>query len=174
MAYSAFRTSDSTLGLFSHGVSFLASQFGMVLVSGPTGSDKTTTLYGSVAELIKDRGNIITVENPLENRMVDPNPVRLGDGVCRVVSPLCREPEGVPQKLPITFPFSTTPQDTRQQLPAQCVTCPAWVGARTENPVADVPSRYGRAHTAHIRPDNRVSQVRQCIHCATRDPLFNR
>lgn len=110
--------------------------------------------------------------------LVDPNLVRLGDGVCRGVSPLCREPEGVTQKLPITFSLfphaSKTPQDARQHLPAQCVTCPAWVGARTENPVADVPSRYGRAHTAHIRPDNRVSQVRQCIHCATRDPLFNR
>lgn len=41
----------------------------MVLVSGPTGSDKTTTLYGSVAELIKDRGNIMTAEDPVEYRM---------------------------------------------------------------------------------------------------------
>ena len=43
----------------------------MVLVSGPTGSGKTTTLYGSVAELIKDRGNIMTVEDPVEYRMED-------------------------------------------------------------------------------------------------------
>jgi type IV pilus assembly protein PilB len=49
----------------------LSLPFGMVLVSGPTGSGKTTTLYGSVAELIKDRGNIMTVEDPVEYRMED-------------------------------------------------------------------------------------------------------
>ena len=43
----------------------------MVLVSGPTGSGKTTTLYASVTELVKDRGNIMTVEDPVEYRMDD-------------------------------------------------------------------------------------------------------
>ena len=42
---------------------------GMVLVTGPTGSGKTTTLY-SILQTIKDRGvNIITVEDPVEYRL---------------------------------------------------------------------------------------------------------
>ena len=50
----------------------LALPFGMLLVSGPTGSGKTTTLYGSVMELVRDRGkNIMTVEDPVEYRMED-------------------------------------------------------------------------------------------------------
>jgi type II secretory ATPase GspE/PulE/Tfp pilus assembly ATPase PilB-like protein len=49
----------------------LGLPFGMVLVSGPTGSGKTTTLYASVTELVKDRGNIMTVEDPVEYRMED-------------------------------------------------------------------------------------------------------
>ena len=43
--------------------------FGMVLVSGPTGSGKTTTLYSSVTELVRDRGNIMTIEDPIEYRV---------------------------------------------------------------------------------------------------------
>ena len=45
--------------------------FGMLLISGPTGSGKTTTMYASVMELVKDRGNIMTVEDPVEYRMED-------------------------------------------------------------------------------------------------------
>ena len=45
--------------------------FGMLLVSGPTGSGKTTTLYASVMEMVNDRGNIMTVEDPIEYRMED-------------------------------------------------------------------------------------------------------
>ena len=48
-----------------------ALPYGMLLVSGPTGSGKTTTLYASVMELIYDRGNIMTVEDPIEYRMED-------------------------------------------------------------------------------------------------------
>jgi type II secretory ATPase GspE/PulE/Tfp pilus assembly ATPase PilB-like protein len=47
----------------------LSLPYGMVLVSGPTGSGKTTTLYASVMELVKDRGNIMTVEDPIEYRV---------------------------------------------------------------------------------------------------------
>ena len=46
----------------------LSLPFGMLLVSGPTGSGKTTTLYASVMELVADRGNIMTVEDPIEYR----------------------------------------------------------------------------------------------------------
>ncbi len=47
----------------------LSLPYGMLLVSGPTGSGKTTTLYASVAELVETRGNIMTVEDPVEYRM---------------------------------------------------------------------------------------------------------
>ena len=44
----------------------LQSPFGMVLVSGPTGSGKTTTLYSSIGELSPDERNIMTIEDPIE------------------------------------------------------------------------------------------------------------
>ena len=47
----------------------LTLPYGMMLVSGPTGSGKTTTLYASIAELVQTRGNIMTVEDPVEYRM---------------------------------------------------------------------------------------------------------
>ncbi|MGA9829209.1 MAG: GspE/PulE family protein [Rhodanobacteraceae bacterium] len=39
---------------------------GMILVTGPTGSGKTTTLYAALKEVIRKNVNIITVENPVE------------------------------------------------------------------------------------------------------------
>ncbi len=47
----------------------LASPHGLVLVTGPTGSGKSTTLYSSLAELRSDGVNITTVEDPVEMRM---------------------------------------------------------------------------------------------------------
>lgn len=46
----------------------LTVPFGMILISGPTGSGKTTTLYASVNTLDKVTRNIITVEDPVEYR----------------------------------------------------------------------------------------------------------
>ena len=46
--------------------SFLGNREGMVLVTGPTGSGKTTTLYAVVNELKTGKVNIITVEDPVE------------------------------------------------------------------------------------------------------------
>lgn len=42
---------------------------GMVLVTGPTGSGKTTTLYAALSELNSDSNKIITVEDPVEYRL---------------------------------------------------------------------------------------------------------
>ena len=39
---------------------------GMVLITGPTGSGKTTTLYDTLAELVETGKNIMTIENPVE------------------------------------------------------------------------------------------------------------
>ena len=72
---SAGMLSLSDLGLEDTSLSvwrqLMALPFGMVLVSGPTGSGKTTTLYASVLELVRNRGNIMTIEDPVEYRMED-------------------------------------------------------------------------------------------------------
>lgn len=47
----------------------LQSPFGIILVTGPTGSGKTTTLYGALNELRNIEDKIITVEDPVEYRM---------------------------------------------------------------------------------------------------------
>jgi type IV pilus assembly protein PilB len=44
----------------------ISSPFGMVLVTGPTGSGKTTTLYSALQELNKETDNIMTAEDPVE------------------------------------------------------------------------------------------------------------
>lgn len=43
--------------------------WGFVVVSGPTGSGKTTTLYASIAELDRSIRNVVTVEDPVEARI---------------------------------------------------------------------------------------------------------
>ena len=48
---------------------------GMVLVTGPTGSGKTTTLYATLSELNTTEKKIITVEDPVEYRLPGINPV---------------------------------------------------------------------------------------------------
>ena len=55
----------------------LALPYGMLLVSGPTGSGKTTTLYASIAELVHLHGNIMTVEDPVEYRMENLNQIEV-------------------------------------------------------------------------------------------------
>jgi general secretion pathway protein E len=44
----------------------LASPFGMILVNGPTGSGKTTTLYSALQKLDAKERNIMTIEDPIE------------------------------------------------------------------------------------------------------------
>jgi MSHA biogenesis protein MshE len=50
---------------------------GMVLVTGPTGSGKTTTLYGALRELNRPEHKIITVEDPVEYRLPGINQVQV-------------------------------------------------------------------------------------------------
>ena len=47
----------------------LEAPFGIILVTGPTGSGKTTTLYGALNELRNVEDKVITVEDPVEYRM---------------------------------------------------------------------------------------------------------
>src|SRR5207244_8797086 len=45
---------------------YIAEPYGMVIVTGPTGSRKTTTLYDAVNEIKTDEDKIITIEEPVE------------------------------------------------------------------------------------------------------------
>lgn len=54
---------------------------GLVLVTGPTGSGKTTTLYGALSELNKPEKKIITVEDPVEYRLPRINQVQLHEKI---------------------------------------------------------------------------------------------
>ena len=81
----ALRILDKSLSLFTlPELGFLAdalkkyramlnSPFGLILVGGPTGSGKTTTLYASINQLDANERNILTIEEPIEYRFMDIN-----------------------------------------------------------------------------------------------------
>ncbi|HEY8606805.1 MAG TPA: GspE/PulE family protein [Noviherbaspirillum sp.] len=54
---------------------------GLVLVTGPTGSGKTTTLYGALAELNSMERKLITVEDPVEYRLPGINQVQVNEKI---------------------------------------------------------------------------------------------
>jgi general secretion pathway protein E len=55
----------------------LTSPYGMLVISGPTGSGKTTTLYACVNSLDRAGNNIITIEDPVEYRFSDINQIQV-------------------------------------------------------------------------------------------------
>src|SRR5213083_2799334 len=55
--------SDTDLKKFRR---YIHEPYGMVLVTGPTGSGKTTTLYAAISEIKSDEDKIITIEDPVE------------------------------------------------------------------------------------------------------------
>jgi type II secretory ATPase GspE/PulE/Tfp pilus assembly ATPase PilB-like protein len=48
---------------------FIREPYGMVLVTGPTGSGKTTTLYACLSEIVSSEDKIITIEDPVEYQL---------------------------------------------------------------------------------------------------------
>jgi len=54
---------DDQLGIFRR---YIKNPHGMVLLTGPTGSGKTTTLYSALTEIKSSQTNIVTVEDPVE------------------------------------------------------------------------------------------------------------
>jgi type II secretory ATPase GspE/PulE/Tfp pilus assembly ATPase PilB-like protein len=60
-------------------IRLLRSPFGMVLVSGPTGSGKTTTLYASVNMLNDAERNIMTIEDPVEYQFDGINQIQVNE-----------------------------------------------------------------------------------------------
>jgi len=55
--------------------------YGMVLVTGPTGSGKTNTLYSSIARLNTQETNIMTAEDPVEFQLVGVNQIQMKDQI---------------------------------------------------------------------------------------------
>ena len=50
---------------------------GMILVTGPTGSGKSTTLYATLTEISTPEVNVITVEDPVEYRLAGVNQIQV-------------------------------------------------------------------------------------------------
>lgn len=57
----------------------LAQSHGMILVTGPTGSGKSTTLYTSLDEISTEQVNVITVEDPVEKRIDGVNQIQINN-----------------------------------------------------------------------------------------------
>ena len=55
--------------------------YGMILISGPTGSGKSTTLYASLSEIHSEGINITTVEDPVEYQLKGINQVQMHDTI---------------------------------------------------------------------------------------------
>jgi type IV pilus assembly protein PilB len=76
-----FNVSKKDLGFFEDDMekfdSILSHPHGIVLVTGPTGSGKSTTLYTALKELCKPNVNIMTVEDPVESTIRGINQVQV-------------------------------------------------------------------------------------------------
>src|SRR6185503_18129650 len=57
----------------------LHAPYGMVVCAGPTGSGKTTTLYGSLGELNTPDRNIMTIEDPVEYTFPSINQIQINE-----------------------------------------------------------------------------------------------
>jgi type IV pilus assembly protein PilB len=105
------------------------SPFGMILISGPTGSGKTTTLYASVNRLNHNELNIMTIEDPVEYHFNNITQIqvnaRAGMTFANGLRALMRETVKQPilpsrQPLPVTWCF---PQSMPTTLPALSSAC---------------------------------------------------
>jgi len=74
LALSTMGFSDDTLKRYQN---LLARPHGVLLVTGPTGSGKTTTLYASLASLDSESLKIITVEDPVEYQLQGVNQIQV-------------------------------------------------------------------------------------------------
>jgi len=59
----------------------IAKPYGMVLVTGPTGSGKTNTLYSAISQLNKPETNIMTAEDPVEFNITGCNQVQMKESI---------------------------------------------------------------------------------------------
>jgi len=68
----------------------LSKPYGMILVTGPTGSGKTTTLYSSLMKLRKPEVNIVTVEDPVEYTLPRITQVQVQEDIGRTFAQVLR------------------------------------------------------------------------------------
>ena len=69
---------DNKLKIFRK---WINQPYGMVIISGPTGSGKSTTLYASLMEIMSEEINITTVEDPVEYQIPGINQVQMHDDI---------------------------------------------------------------------------------------------
>lgn len=69
---------EQQLGIYIHGIRM---PFGIVLVTGPTGCGKTTTLYASLERINSHEVNITTAEDPVEYSLLGINQVQMREAV---------------------------------------------------------------------------------------------
>ncbi|PKM66981.1 MAG: type II secretion system protein GspE [Firmicutes bacterium HGW-Firmicutes-2] len=76
-----FNKGKSELGLFKDDLekfeNILSNPYGIILVTGPTGSGKSTTLYTALNEINDEEINIVTVEDPVESQIQGINQVQV-------------------------------------------------------------------------------------------------
>ena len=70
--------SETNLGKFTD---MLKRPNGIILITGPTGSGKSSTLYATLNELNSDNVNIITVEDPVEYQMEGVNQIQVNENI---------------------------------------------------------------------------------------------
>ena len=84
----------ASLGFDSHSEALFRSAvgqpYGMVLVTGPTGSGKTTTLYAAINALNSSDVHIVTVEDPIEYRLRGINQVQVHEAIGRTFAATLR------------------------------------------------------------------------------------
>lgn len=69
---------ENELSLYLEGIK---KPHGIILISGPTGSGKTTTLYGTLKLLNQEHTNIVTIEDPIEYTLTGINQVQLKEDI---------------------------------------------------------------------------------------------
>ena len=69
---------DNKLSVFKK---WIAQPYGMIIISGPTGSGKSTTLYAALQEIKNETINITTVEDPVEYQIPGINQVQVHDSI---------------------------------------------------------------------------------------------
>jgi len=76
-----------SLEKFGHAIK---QPYGMVLITGPTGSGKTTTLYSAIHTINSPEHNIMTAEDPVEYNLKGVNQVQVDEGVGRTFAAALR------------------------------------------------------------------------------------
>ena len=82
---SALRPSPESLGLLATGLQKLkdkiSAPYGLIMISGPTGSGKTTTLYSCLGSIDKRAKNVLTVEDPVEYRLAGVHQMQVNEKI---------------------------------------------------------------------------------------------